>query len=261
MSGDLVSLVAGRFDSYAAGFNDDQGDGFAYALKIAHTRRVLEIAETICAEERLPGDVTLAARLAALMHDVGRFPQYMQYRTFRDADSANHAALSVTHALREKLLDGVPAHIRRMVLGAVYLHNKRTLPSLSSEPLRAVAKVVRDSDKLDIYRVMIAHFSQEKPKHPEVALNVIDDPERYTPAVLSALLARELGDYRSIVYVNDFKLMVVGWLYDLNFASSCRLLHQRGYLDTIFASLPADEHVLSFREHIYTDLAQRLNHA
>ncbi|MBI5519409.1 MAG: HD domain-containing protein [Desulfovibrio sp.] len=261
MSGDLVSLVARRFEAYAGRFHDDQGDGFAYALKIEHTKRVLAIAETICAEERLPADVTLAARLAALLHDVGRFPQYLEYRTFRDADSANHAALSVVHTLREKLLDGVPTDIRRMVLGAVYLHNKRSLPNLSSAPLRAVAKVVRDSDKLDIYQVMIAHFSQKKPKHPEVALNVIDDPERYTPAVLQALLARQLGDYRSIVYVNDFKLMVVGWLYDLNYATSCRLLHERGYLDTIFAGLPADDAVLSFRTHIYTDLAQRLNRA
>lgn len=257
----LVRLVAQRFEAYAGSFHDDQGDGFAYTLKMAHTKRVLALAETICAEEALPREVTLAARLGAQLHDVGRFPQYRQYRTFRDADSANHAALSVTHILREKLLDGAPAHIRRLALGAVYLHNKRALPHLASPALRDAARVVRDSDKLDIYSVMIAHFAQKNPKHPEVALNVIDAPEKYTPAVLDALLGREHGDYRSIVYINDFKLMTIGWLYDLNFRASCRLLHERGYLETLFATLPGDEKVRRFHGQIAADLAERLERA
>lgn len=261
MSDALVRLVAERFDAFAGGFLDAPGDGFAYSLKIKHTKRVLGIAEGIAQAESLPDDVTLASRLAALMHDVGRFPQYQQYKTFRDADSANHAALSVRHALRSKLLEGVPMHIHRLVLGAVYLHNKRDLPRLGSPSLRTVAQVVRDSDKLDIYSVMIAHFAQEKPKHPEVALNVIDAPDKYTPAVLDALRQRTLGDYRTIVYINDFKLMAIGWLYDLNFRSACRTLHERGYLDTLFDTLPRDENIASFRRQIDKDVARRIEGA
>lgn len=253
----LVRLVAGRFEAYAAKFLEIPGDGFAYRLKIAHTRRVLEIAESIAQGESLPDDLTLASRLAALVHDVGRFPQYLQFRTFRDPDSANHAALSVTHALREKLLADVPTKIRRLVLGAVYLHNKRSLPSLASAELTTVAQLVRDSDKLDIYSVMIAHFSQEKPKHPEVALNVLNEPGKFTPSLLNTLMSRAPGDYREIVYINDFKLMVIGWLYDLNFGTSCRLLQAKGYLDTIFDTLPQHEHIARFRQQITQDIAQK----
>lgn len=261
MSDGLVRLVAERFNAFSGGFLDAPGDGFAYSLKIKHTMRVLGIAEDIAKAENLPVDLSLASRLAALMHDVGRFPQYLQYKTFRDADSANHAALSVRHALRENLLEDVPANIRRMVLGAVYLHNKRNLPSISSAALRTVAQVVRDSDKLDIYGVMIAHFSQENPKHPEVALNVIDAPEKYTPAVLNDLRQRTLGDYRTIVYINDFKLMAIGWLYDLNFRSSCRTLHESGYLDTLFDSLPEDGEIADFRRQVNQDIARRIQDA
>jgi len=117
---------------------------------------------------------------------------------------------------------------------------------------------VRDSDKLDIYRVMIAHFAQEDPEHPEVALDVKRHPTAYTQAVLTGLLRGETGDYRHIVWVNDFKLMVVGWLYDLNYRSSCQMLHDLGYLDTIFASLPADPQVLALRTRIMDHLADRL---
>lgn len=257
----LVRLVSGRFDSYAAQFLDESGDNFAYRLKIEHTQRVLGITDHIASEEALPKHLCLASRLAALMHDVGRFPQYRQYRTFRDADSANHAALSVSHALRERLLADVPTDIRRLVLGAVFLHNKRTLPPLASHELKTVAQVLRDSDKLDIYSVMIAHFSQANPKHPEVALNVLDEPDKYTEAVLEALLKRDYGDYRWIIYINDFKLMTIGWLYDLNFRSSCRMLQDKGYLNTLFDTLPKHDKILEFRRQIDQDIAQRVKGA
>jgi HD domain. len=257
----LVRTVAERFDQFTAPFLNAPGDAFAYRLKVDHTMRVLAVAEDIVDAERLPGHLVLASRLAALMHDVGRFPQYRDHRTFRDAVSANHAWLSVRHALRQKLLVGAPPEILRLVLGAVYLHNKRTLPPLPSKDLDTVARVVRDSDKLDIYQVMIDHFSQENPKHPEVAMDVKDEPLAYTRHVAEGLLRREPGDYRDIVYVNDFKLMVIGWLYDLNFRSSCRLLHEKGYVETLFATLPKDPLLDCVRQHVRADLAERLSGA
>jgi len=261
MNDSLVRTVAARFENFAAPFLDAPGDSFAYRLKIDHTLRVLSIAESIAAAEKLPEHLVSACRLAALMHDVGRFPQFREFHTFYDPASANHAALSVRHALRAKLLDGVPAATLRLVLGAVYLHNKRALPPLRSSDLDTVARVVRDSDKLDIYKVMLNHFAQANSEHPEVTLNVKDEPQVYTTAVAEALLRREPGDYREIIYVNDFKLMTIGWLYDLNFRSACRLLNERGYLETLLQSLPQDPLLDRVRQHVRTDLAERLKRA
>lgn len=257
MSDPLVNLVAERFKAFAGSYITDGEDAFAYRLKIDHTLRVLDIAERLCRDADLGAETTQASRLAAILHDVGRFPQYQRYRTFRDADSANHAALSVVHTLREGLLDRAPSPVRRLVLGAVYLHNKRFLPPLRSPALHTVARVLRDSDKLDIYSVMIAHFSQENPKHPEVALSVVDEPDRYTPSVLDSVLKRQHGDYRLIVYANDFKLMTIGWLYDLNFGASARMLQEKGYLDTLIDWLPKNEHISTLRRQVHEDLARK----
>ncbi len=258
MSEAIVDRVAKRFQDFAEPYLSEPGDAFAYRLKVEHTDRVRAIATDIASAACVPERVHLAARIAALLHDVGRFPQYRQYRTFRDAESANHALLSVRHALREDMLSDVPGDIRRLVLGAVFLHNVRTLPTTLPPDILAVARLVRDSDKLDIFSVMIAHFSQEDPEHPEVALHVKPHPTAYSQAVLTGLLNGETGDYRRIVWVNDFKLMVVGWLYDLNFQRSCQLLHDLGYLDTIFESLPKDPQLLDLRRQITDHLARRL---
>ncbi|MDR3641370.1 MAG: HD domain-containing protein [Humidesulfovibrio sp.] len=257
----LEHAVAARFAAFTDPYVSAPGDAFAFRLKIDHTLRVLGIAKAIVQAEKLPEHLALACHLAALMHDVGRFPQYRQYRTFRDTVSANHAGLSVRHALREKMLEGATVETRRLVLGAVYLHNKRTLPRLRSAGMDTVARVVRDSDKLDIYQVMIEHFSQKNPPHPEVALDVKDEPGAYSSKVIEAVLRRKPGDYEDIVYINDFKIMTIGWLYDLNFRASCRMLHERGYLETLFAGLPKDTLLNTLREHVRADLAQRLEGA
>ncbi|MDP3427104.1 MAG: HD domain-containing protein [Humidesulfovibrio sp.] len=258
MSTDLVESVAQRFQSFAAPYLEEPGDDFAYRLKVEHTNRVRAIATDIADASGVSQRVHLAARLAALLHDVGRFPQYKQYRTFRDAESANHARLSVRHTLREGMLAGAPPDLRRMVLGAVFLHNVRTLPTALPPDTLAAARIVRDSDKLDIFRVMIAHFSQTEPEHPEVALHVKPHPTAYTQEILTALLKGETGDYSKIVWVNDFKLMVAGCLYDLNYQRSCQLLHDHGYLDTIFDTLPQDQRILELRDQISGHLARRL---
>jgi hypothetical protein len=255
-----VSLVKARFDAFAGSFLSDPGDHFAYRIKIDHTARVADYAETIAREEGFAPDLILATRLAAVLHDVGRFPQYRAYGTFRDRESANHAALSVTHLLREHMLDGVAARIRKLVVGAVYLHNKRMLPSLPPQ-LATVARAVRDSDKLDIYAVMYQHFIQDEPKNPEIVLCAKDEPDAYSPGAAETLLRRTPGNYLDIVYINDFKLMVLGWVYDLNFVTSFRLLERSGLVDAIFDTLPQDGTIAACRKQVHGDLAQRLNRA
>jgi hypothetical protein len=261
MSDALLRAVAARFEDFTTPYLGEPGDGFAYRIKVEHTRQVLAVAEEIIQAEKLTGRIAQAGKLGALLHDVGRFPQFRQYRTFRDADSANHAQLSVRHILREGMLEGTPADIRRLTLGAVYLHNKRVLPPLASDELRTTARIVRDSDKLDIYRIMIDHFTSKTEQNQEVVLHVKDEPGVYSPHVLAAMLRREGCDYMDLVYVNDFKLIIVGWMYDLNFAASWRMLAERAYMDTIFATLPDDAQIATFRKQVHTDLAERLKGA
>jgi hypothetical protein len=259
MSENLVGIVARRFQDFTRPYLAEPGDDFVYQLKIEHTQHVAAFATDIAAASHVPERVAVATRIAALLHDVGRFPQYKQYRTFRDADSANHAALSIRNVLRQKMLDGAPKDIRRLVLAAVYLHNKKALPDTLPAETLATARIVRDSDKLDIYRVMLAHFNMEKDEHPEVMLNVKPHPTAYSKAILDSLMRREVGDYRSIVWMNDIKLMGAAWLYDLNFRRSCEILQERGYINYFFATLPDDPEVLAARRQVESDLANRLS--
>lgn len=252
----LARLARQRFETFAAGYLEDPGDTYAYRLKIAHTGRVADFAEEIVREEGLPQDLALAAVIAATLHDVGRFPQYRRYRTFRDAESANHGAYGVSRILRNRMLDGMDRDLRRLVLGAVYLHNKRGLPGTLPEPLSLVSRVVRDADKLDIYELLIRHFTRKDTEHPEISLSCKDEPDKFTPRIIEALLRHEAGDYRDIAYANDFILLVIGWVYDLNFRTSLRILGERRFTERLFALLPPHAPLLSFRGQVEADLAR-----
>ena len=127
-------------------------------LKREHTYKVLAHARAIVAQEGLASQEGRAALLAALYHDTGRFPQYVRWRTFSDAESENHGYLGVHVVKKEHFLTGEPQNIHKWVLTAIALHNRYALPALP-EPYLTITHAVRDADKLDIMRIMAQHFT------------------------------------------------------------------------------------------------------
>lgn len=243
------------FEAYARGFlNGSVEDQANVRIKIDHSLRVLENALALVAAEAVPGPLAESAGLAALYHDVGRFTQYARHKSFSDAATENHARLGVQTLLRGRMLADCAADVRRVVLGAVFLHNVQTLPARLAEPLSLVTRVVRDSDKLDIYAVMLEHFGDPARFNPVVTLGVAREPGKYSPAILEQLCARRLGDYRSMAFENDFKLLLIGWVFDLNFAHTRRVLREREYIERLFALLPDDGPIRRLRAQVGQEL-------
>jgi hypothetical protein len=52
------------------------------------------------------------------------------------------------------------------------------------------------------------------------------------------VLAGRMGDYREMRWVNDFKLLILGWIRQLNFATSRELVRRRGLAHSLLAMLP-----------------------
>lgn len=211
-------------------------------LKREHSLRVLDealgILDSLGVDEAPEPDLRRAVELAALYHDMGRFPQYVRWRTFNDRVSENHGRLSVRAIRKAGVLAGLPDRQRKVVLSAVVLHNRRFLPPSLPPDVDFAARVVRDADKLDIYPVMLAHLEPGGIDNPVVTLGLDTDPEACTPAILEQISRRELCNYDDMRFVGDFKLLVLSWIYDLNFAHSRAALVRRGHLDRLLACLP-----------------------
>lgn len=249
-----------RYEQWFRDFTREflQGDEFDLAnvqLKIDHTLRVLEFARRITPALRLAPGLAELAQLAALLHDVGRFPQYARYRTFHDHISINHAYQGVLTLKQHRILEDMPGRARKLVLGAVALHNRRFLPRGLPEELQGLTEIVRDADKLDIFAVMLAHFNPGRPHNPVVNLELTPHPDRYTPAILEQVIEGEMVNYREMVWVNDFKLMLCSWVYDFNYRVSREIVKERGYLEELLGYLPESPEFARLGRQLRQELA------
>jgi len=213
------------------------------AIKQEHTHQVCLNAVRIAEDLGLDQQETRLAEAIALFHDVGRFSQYQQYKTFDDSISVNHAHLGVKLLAEHNVLQDLPKHDQDIILRSVTLHNIFSLPRGLDDKSLLFARLIRDADKLDILRVVIEYFEQDEGDRAKAVALGLPDLPGYSPAVLACLVRGELARKEALTTLNDFKLLQLAWLYDLNFTCSLRMVEERGYIRTLADMLPRNEEI------------------
>ncbi len=231
-------------------FTNDPQDRANISLKLDHCLRVFQEAECIVAQENFGPDETRTALWSALFHDVGRFPQYAAYRTFDDSKSVDHGRLGVLTLKQHDLLRHLDGQAQKAVRTAVILHNKRFLPTNIPQWADIPAKVVRDADKLDIFVVMLQHLRPGSANNPVVTLNLRDESEEYNKDLVQQILDGQLGEYARMRTLNDFRLLLCSWVYDLNFPATRKAVLERGYLDELLSGLPDTPQIQEVRKTV-----------
>jgi hypothetical protein len=235
----LDALVA-WFDSFVEPFLATDEEGVKnIQLKIEHTRKVCEAMALLSDGEGLSENESLIASVVALLHDVGRFPQYRRWRTFLDSDSDNHARLAIDVIREENILAGIDQSEQLLIEEAVRFHNMLAPPAAVQSPTRKYINLIRDADKLDIWRVFVELLVQPPEERPSaVTLGLDDLPGSVSDACISALNSGSIVRLDTISCFNDFKLLQISWVYDLTYGTSRRILRERGYIQTLAATLP-----------------------
>jgi len=60
----------------------------------------------------------------------------------------------------------------------------------------------------------------------------------------------------SLKTLNDFKLLQMGWVYDINFPRTFQLIRERGYLKMIRDALPRSETILRVYSRVQSYLEE-----
>ena len=223
-------------------FGDDDYVNANLKLKQEHTKRTCQEIVLLAQELAWNDHDTRIAELIALFHDIGRFSQFVQYRTYNDLKSVDHSQLGVEVLRQEGILDVLTPRERQWVETAVGLHGRKSLPSALTGRALLFAKIIRDADKIDIFRVVTNYYRQylEDPDSFILGIGLPDEPG-YSPKVLEAVLQEEPIDSTELRNLNDAKLCQLGWVYDLNFTASLRRIDQCAFLPELFSFLPQDE--------------------
>ncbi len=240
----LIEQLRQRFFDYVDRFyiNDAVNDQ-PIQLKRDHTRRVCRNARMLANKLVLSEKDTRLAEVMALFHDVGRFKQYRVYQTFKDADSENHAALSVAEIHANDFLEGLPEADRRLVLTAIEFHNALDIPDGLSDRERFFLKLLRDADKLDIWKVFGEYYENEARSAADSVSLGLPDNAQYSAKALAAVRDRKIVRMQEMKTLNDFKLLQISWVYDLNFAPTMEAMQEKGYINRLYAFLPHTQEI------------------
>ncbi|BBO85805.1 metal-dependent phosphohydrolase [Desulfosarcina ovata subsp. sediminis] len=237
----LLSNLKKWFDAYICRFDGDDAElRKNIDLKADHTRHVCENIKDIANSLSLARSHQdlIIAETAALLHDIGRFEQYQRYRTFADQKSEDHAALGVRIIRENRLLGGFDPESADVILQAVACHNRLALPRQAGARSLLILKLLRDADKVDIWRVVTDYYRNTSDSRNKAVELDLPDSDEYSEAVCQSLLRGELVRMTDLRTLNDFKLLQIGWIYDINFRRTFELVKENKYLEAIHDQLP-----------------------
>jgi len=237
-SDDLMYFKAWFADYVAAYYTDDPVHNQTISLKQEHTERVCKEIVMLGQALHLVAQDMLLAETIALFHDVGRFQQYAAYGTFKDTISENHAELGLKELARHQVFSICSDMDQSLITKTIGYHNVRTLPENEDERCLFFARLVRDADKLDIWRVFIDYYKHQDKQPNSTIVWGLPNNRACSPKIVNALSLKKMADTRDMATLNDFKLLQISWVFDVNFRPTFRAVHERQYLEKIAAYLP-----------------------
>ena len=151
----IVYNLKNWFISYVKTFKYDNNESQQNIdIKREHTERVTEEIINIGKQLGLNDNELNLAEIIALFHDIGRFEQYDRYKTFSDYKSENHAELGIKILKQYDVLDLLDENLQKVILCSIKYHNWPSLPAKETKTCLFYSRLIRDADKLDIWRVV-----------------------------------------------------------------------------------------------------------
>ena len=201
-------------------------------LKIDHTYRVADLCEKIAQSIDTDTNKCDIAWLIGMLHDVGRFEQIKRYGTFNDSESVDHANFGADLLFKDNLIeDYVPDFYRdkyaKIVETAIRSHSCFRLDESLDEETLMFCNIIRDADKIDIFKVNIDTPVEEI---YNVTTKDLKNSE-ITPEVMQAF------DERHAVLRSLKKTAVdnvaghIALVFELVYPISLKITKEQGYLD------------------------------
>ena len=217
-------------------------------IKADHSRKVSKEIIGIANNLELNEGETLLAETIGIFHDIGRFRQYIKYGTFSDSKSQNHAELGVEVLKENNILNDLSEESREIIYKSILNHSRAEIIPDKNAKVIFFSKLIRDADKLDIWR-LITEYYMVKEQNENKALELeLPDNDEISDNVLESIINKQVVMKDSMKTLNDFKLLQIAWLFDLNFNYSIKRLYDKKYLDKIFDTLPENNKINQVKE-------------
>lgn len=253
-------------------------------LKIDHTYRVADLCEQIAQSLELSAAEVDLAWLSGMLHDVGRFEQLRRYNTFSDAQSIDHARFAVELLYDEGLIaDYVPeisttelvsnartwrsmggvnefptaqsedmplSDILQTLRIAIGEHSAYRIQKGLDERTRIFCQILRDADKVDIFRVIC-----DTPMEEVYGFQTKDIlRSAITPEVMQAFYEHHAVLRKLKKCPEDYIVAHGSLTFELVYPESLRIAKEQGYLKQMMSFQSENPDTAEIFEDLRKDL-------
>ena len=223
-----LKRVESEFLKYVDNYDSSNG---RVRLKKEHILNVVKNCKMIAEQLGLSKEEVDLAQVIGYFHDIGRFEQVKRYNTFSDKDTGiDHAKLGLEvlydDGLITKFLDDNTYD--EIIKKSVFYHNKTLIDHGIKERELVFCKLIRDADKIDIYRTILAFDKEDCFWYKDFDGIDIDDE------LVEAVLKREKVDYKLIKNNADLTMTWFDYIFDINYRESFKIIRNNRYLEKLY---------------------------
>jgi hypothetical protein len=227
-------------------------------IKRDHSLRVAEHSRRLALHLKLNDEDVKVAVVAGIFHDIARFKQLKLYNTFNDLKSFDHADYAIPILKENEWLNGWSEEVLQIIYLAIRWHNKLDLPPDLTGRELLHARILRDADKLDIFKVLTDYYSDtDQPANHTLSWE-LPEAREVSPEVAEAVLSEKLVSKKLVRSDVDVKVMQLSWVYDLNFRYSAEVIRKNRFLEKIYNSLPENEGITEIYRKIMIFVENKL---
>lgn len=210
--------------------------------KYIHTLSVVKIMSLICKELNVCEEDYRLAFYIALFHDLGRFREVIRQNGFNNL-KFDHGAYSNKVLFNDGFIDlfKISFEDYLIIKKAIYWHNKKDLPNDLTERERFFCELIRDADRIDIFRVL----AEDKTIFEDVTIRVLEE-----------FYKGESIDLRSLKTRGDRVILRFGFVKLFSFQEASKVLRGLGYFDNYVQSIKVGDNV----KEIFDDLVLEINY-
>ena len=119
---------------------------------------------------------------------------------------------------------------------AVLAHGLISIPNDYSNEEKFFSKITRDADKCDIFSIVAKYYNEVGPRNISLEYGLSTDPT-ISENVLNSFLNNFVIPKSDLKTLNDFKLLQISWIYDINFSYSKNFIKKNHFIDIILNSI------------------------
>ena len=225
----MFEKVLDQFNKYISNY-DMKEKGIA--LKYNHSLAVMNLMGELAFRLNLSDEEIKLARVIGLLHDIGRFEQWHKYKSFSAIQTGfDHGEYGADYLFKD-------GHIRdfiddsrydSVIDKAIRYHNKLTIPNDLDEKELLFSKMIRDMDKVDIYKVDATDFVS------------VFDAKEITQEILEDLKNEKVIDIKKRKTKTDSTLITLSFIYDINFNETFDILVETDNFDLFLSTVEVNE--------------------